>query len=141
MGKKLHSYLGIALVTLCSFTLVNSPVFAVQRYNQQIIIQSQKTLTSLKARVSDKKPKQNSKVTAYCEIKDQNAKPITGVKCSFKWKYKTVTHTMTANTGKDGQAKVSRSIGRASKGKKVEIVVTANYGNVTKTATTHFVPR
>lgn len=116
------------------FQILPLPTFAHQNY-------STVTIKSLKAWVSDSKPKQNSKVTAYCEVKDQNNKPVKDATCTFIWKYKTTSHTMTAKTDKNGKGNVSRNIGRATKGYKVEVAVAVTKGTTNKTAKTYFTPK
>ncbi len=97
-------------------------------------------LTSLSASVSDSTPAQYTDVTAYGKAKDQLGRPIGGVKVSFTWHYKTVTHTMTAYTNASGVASVTRNISGATAGLRVPITVTANYKGAVRTTTTGFTP-
>jgi hypothetical protein len=131
MKTKLQNSLAAILLSLGLLFSWQTPVLA----------RPAQTLTSVRAWVSNTAPKQNSKVTAYCEAKDQSNKPIQGATCSFTWNYKTISHTMGTVTNKKGQGSTMRNISRATKGYPVDIDVTVSYGGVTKTTATSFIPK
>lgn len=97
-------------------------------------------LSSISASVSDSSPSQYSDVTAYCKAKDQAGRPLSGVRVTFTWHYKTTTPSESSATSSSGVASCTRYISGATEGYRVIITITASYRGVTKTASTSFTP-
>lgn len=93
------------------------------------------------ASISNHHPKQYTKVTVYCKAKDQNGKPISGVKCTFTWHYKTTTPVTHATTNSKGVAHSTRFISRATKGYKVVVSIRATWKGQAKKCSTWFIPK
>ena len=132
---------GLILFFACGVPEVRSAPTSNQGKESSVLFESSPRLTNIKAWVSNTRPKQNTKITAYCEVTDKNGQPIRGVRVTFKWKYKTSTKTITSMTDNNGIASVSRRIGRAVKGYKVIIEITAQYNKVTEKVKTSFTPQ
>ncbi len=86
-------------------------------------------------------PRQYTTVKAISRVTDSAGRPIPGVRVSFRWKFKTVTHTMTSSTNAAGYAYCSRYISGAAKGYKVTVTAKATSAGVTKSGTTWFIPK
>ena len=86
-------------------------------------------------------PPQYTTVKAISRVTDSAGRPIPGVKVSFRWKFKTVTHTMTSSTNAAGYAYCGRYISGAAKGYKVTITATATSAGETRSGATWFVPK
>ena len=98
-------------------------------------------LAQVAASVSNAHPAQYASVTAKATCTDAKGKPVSGVKVTFTWRYKTTTPEETLTTGSSGVASCTRSIGAATTGYYVSIGVSATLKGVTKTASTGFTPR
>ena len=97
-------------------------------------------LTSVVAWVSDAYPMQYTEVTAYCRAKNQVGGPLAGVRCTFVWHYKTISHAMTAYTNASGVAACTRYISGATRGYRVVISVTASYLGTVRSTSAGFTP-
>lgn len=91
--------------------------------------------------MADTTPAQYTNVTAYVTVKGRSGRPVVDAKVTFTWKFKTVTHVMTAYTGLDGTAAVTRNISGATPGYKVVIAVSATSGGATVMSSTYFTPK
>lgn len=102
----------------------------------QNIVCSTSGTTQLCASVSNKSPTQYSYVTVYGRLlvsgMGQSGKAMKAV-----WHYKTTTPSCSATTNTSGLASCKRYISRATKGYKVNIVVTINGKSVTTSFTPH----
>ncbi len=100
---------------------------------QNIVCKTSGT-TQICASVSSASPKQYSYVTIYGRLTvsgvGQNAKSMT-----IAWHYKTVTSSCSGKTNTSGLANCARYISSATKGYKVNVVVTINGRNVTTSFT------
>ena len=99
------------------------------------------TVANVAAWVSDASPVQYSNVTAYAKATDSSGRVVPGAAVTFTWKYKTITHTMSATTNSSGVASVTRNISGATKGFKVVISINASRGGGSASASTSFTPR
>lgn len=89
--------------------------------------------------VSNPNPSQYSTVTVYGQI--TRGTGIAGVPMHTTWEYKTTTSYCDGVSGSNGIASCSRSIGRATKGYRVDIKVQFTYQSQTYTAWTSFTPQ
>jgi len=89
--------------------------------------------------VSNPNPSQYSTVTVYGQI--TRGAGIAGVPMHTTWQYKTTTSYCDGVSGSNGIASCSRSIGRATKGYRVDVKVQFTYQSQTYTAWTSFTPQ
>lgn len=100
------------------------------------------TVTSLvvSASVSNPSPADYSTETIFVKVTDQNRRPVSGATIQGVAHYKTSDHPFQTGTGSDGTASAGLRISRATPGYRVEVDVTATYGNVSESGQTSFTP-
>ena len=98
-------------------------------------------LLRVSASISTHYPAQNSYVTPKVKAHDQYGKPIGGVKCVFRWHYKTTTPVVTRYTNSNGVATCTRAISRATKGYKVVINIKCSWSGQVVNRSTWFIPQ
>lgn len=90
--------------------------------------------------VSNIRPKRHSTVAVSTVVHDTAGEPVPGLVVTFAWKYRTKTVKVSARTGADGVARVSRHIGAAKRGFRVSVVAAIDSGGV-RSAAGYFIPR
>jgi hypothetical protein len=94
----------------------------------------------LRATVSDATPRRESTVTAKAVVHDSTGRAVAGLPVTFAWRFRTATFTYAATTDSAGVARVSRNIGRSTRGYRVSVTVKTFSSGSARTAATSFVP-
>lgn len=98
-------------------------------------------VASLRAyRLAPAKPSQSTTVTVKAKCLDDHGKPIVGRTVRFSWKFKSRAVSTYAKTNANGNAYVSRNIGKAAAGFKVDVTASVNSGSKVKKSVVGFTP-
>ena len=128
----------LVLLTLAVLILLPLPAAWARHSIDQ---RSDGPLASVTASVDNKRPRYGEQVTVTVRCKDGSGEGIEGVKVLYSWRYKTSNPKETRKTDSAGVAACTRDIGRATKGYRVKVEITATFKGVTKRTTVSFVPR
>lgn len=104
--------------------------------NKDYIIKKLEVVTS----IDNPRPKQNSDIVLTAKV-TSNGKPVEGAKVEILNHYKSTTTPYEGVTDKNGLAKISYGIGRASIGFEVKVDVTVTKDNLETKTQTSFIPQ